>query len=630
MKKKDDFEIIISSKKSLPKSKLNNLAEMIFSKLPTRSENSCIILSHDDEVFIKINLKKYRFIVASIIKKMNEKNIKPGDTVLLGTFSVNSEYIIALLFSALVSYGVRVLLPMFVETSEVYSWMQKTNCKFIIIPITEIMSKKEIHREKKIIENILSIGKKKDVLIYDIDEDFNIRDLVFKPIPGNFSVEDNKLVRKSIDNTNLKTESVIFTTSGTSGKSKLIVYEQGAFIRSCISWQESGFFDKNKLGGKNLIDIFTHTISIRAFINSIWAGSPICIIKTDWLKRKPEKTLPILIKMKFEGITGSPSHMNAIIDFIDLFPELKQIVFPKLKTAVCTGAKFNKSIAKRWLDISGKPLHNAYGTSETQQVLSTLLCSDDSLCKTDMPLGQPLCGVGIGLLKYDNKSYKIYVKSPFGHKYIIDEHSGEKIFPDNFYYTGDIVRLDENDVFYIGREKTDFFKGCFGAKVPVSYIQNYYKDLYKQILHIEYYVPVTNMLSHGLSALILIKDKSFAYGRVTNKKIIKRYAKIIRKINKSLLKKLEPFEYEYRTINKFLLINTDLKKTFKGTIPKNEIEIRYKNEINELINSKKQKSGVTIIYTTRLIILSYLYRLLLNNPIIRKYILKIYLRFKRN
>ena len=115
-------------------------------------------------------------------------------------------------------------------------------------------------------------------------------------------------------------------------------------------------------------------------------------------------------------------------------------------------------------------------------------------------------------------------------------------------------------MFYIGREKTDFFKGAFGAKVPIHHIKNYYKKLYDQVLQIEYYSTETNKLSFGLAALIIIEEDSIPTGQVFNKKILNRYKEIIKKTNSSLLEKLETFEYEHRTISRFLMINSNLKK----------------------------------------------------------------------
>jgi acyl-coenzyme A synthetase/AMP-(fatty) acid ligase len=631
MGKNPKFDVLLKSNDLVSKPDIKNIAEMVFNRLPHRNENSSIILSHDFENYVEIKLDKFRYITASLIEEFDKKNIKPGDTVLLGTFSVNSEFLISLMFIALVSYGARVLLPMFVETSEVDNWIKKTECKFVILPKKEMLSIKDIPREKISVKKVIDSALKNNIPVYDLDNDFSIRSFVHQSIPNNFSFNNN-FVKNSLKNTNLNTESVIFTTSGTSGRSKLLVYEQGAFLKNCISWKESGFYDKNKLGGRNFIDIFPHTISVRTFFNSIWTGFPICMVTSDWLKRKPEKILPFLIKMKPENVTGAPAHINTIINFAKLYPEIKDIVFSELKTVVSTGAAYSSNTKNKFKNTFGLILHNAYGTSETQQVLSTLLCTKDELEQTDMPIGKPLNGVIIGLTKFDEFSYKLYIKSPFGHKYIIDEDSEEKIFPDEYYYAGDIVKIDKNNnLFYTGREKIDFFKGSFGAKVPISYIRNYYKELYDQVEQIEYYSPETGTISPGLAALIFIENNSIACERVTDKKIINKYTKIIRKINVSLLEKLEPFEYDHRTINRFLLINSNIKKTFKGTLPKDEIEKKYKNEINDLIRLNKEESGLKFLYSPKFIFLKFLYRLLqMKNPFIRKRFLKFYLWYKRD
>ena len=49
-----------------------------------------------------------------------------------------------------------------------------------------------------------------------------------------------------------ETELVIFTTSGTSGKSKLVAYAHQSFANCCQSWQQAGLFTKNLFGNPGL------------------------------------------------------------------------------------------------------------------------------------------------------------------------------------------------------------------------------------------------------------------------------------------------------------------------------------------------------------------------------------------
>lgn len=625
MKNEIEFDFLITSGKKLPKSPINNLAELLFKELPNRNENSSIILSHENEKYVDVKLKRLRFIVASLFEEFNKKGIKPGDTVLLTTLNVDNVLFLSLMFIGLITFGARVLLPMFVETLELNNWIHFTKCDWIIIPEKEILAlNKNYEMEKQIIKKIKQVANDNNVITFDLAEDFNILAYLYMKSSNNFSIDKNEIINNVINNTNVSTESVIFTTSGTSGKSKLVVYEQGAFIRNCISWREAGMYEKNKLFGRSFIDIFPHTISIRALFNALWTGYPVSIIISDWIKSYPQKTFLLLTKMKPEIITIGPSSFSFVIEEIKLLPELKNIIFSDLKTVVSTGAPYSKKIAEDINKYFGLFLHNAYGTSETQQVLTTVL--DDKTDINNVSMGKPLPGVSIGLKNYINDRYRMFIKSPYGFKYSIDVDTKKSYFPKEYFYTGDIVRINENNgIFYVGREDKDFFKNGFGAKVPISFMKKYYESLYKEVKHIEFYPTEVFTILCGVAALIFIEDKNIPTGRITKKKVIRKFAKKIKKINSALLKTVEPFEYEHRRITRFLLINNNVPTTLKKTVSKYKIETIYRDEINDLKISDDYRSGVKNVFTIRFALLKCLLNFLPYKFVFfRKIILKIF------
>ena len=628
MKNERNFDITICSNEKIPKPTINNFVELIFKELPNRDEECFVILSHDKDKFVKISLKRLRFIISSLMQEFEKKGISPGDTALLPTISLNSELFVTLMFISFIAYGVRVLLPMYVEIPELETWINNTKCKAVVIPEKKILSNIKNDKEKQVAKELRYICQKKKIKFYDLFEDFTIRSYMYDSIPNQFSIKNDRLVNKAIKENNLKTESVIFTTSGTSGRSKLVLYEQGAFIRNCYSWQVSNMFNNDKLGGRSLIDILPHSISIRALFNAIWSGHPVCIVSNNWIKQTPEKILPFLIKMKPENLTIGPSSFNLVLELIKLVPELKNAVFSNLKTVVSTGAPFNKKTAEDVKNILGLYLYNAYGTTETQQVLTTVLYDKNELKQDDISLGKPLAGVEIGLKKYSNDMYRFFIKSPFGHKRIIGD---ETVLSDEYFNCGDIVKLGENNkLIYIGRENRDFIKSGYGAKIPISSMKNYYKSLYNQAFHIEYFPTARFNFSFGIAALIFIKNNTIPQGRVTNRKIIKRYYKQIKNINNTLLKTLDPFEYEQRTITRFLLINSDVLKTFKGTISNYHIENQYKDEINDLLYLNKTNLGVKNFITLNFFVFNLLFKFTpLRNKKFREIVVNLYVRLNK-
>jgi long-subunit acyl-CoA synthetase (AMP-forming) len=228
------------------------------------------------------------------------------------------------------------------------------------------------------------------------------------------------------------------------------------------------------------------------------------------------------------------------------------------------------------------------------------------------------------LKKIEDDLYQLYVKSPFGHKAILND---EAIYNNGFFKTGDLVRLERNNgLIFFCRENRDFFKTSYGAKAPISLMKNYYKDLYQQVLHIEYFNSETFNIGLGVSALIFIDNKKIPTGRVHDKEIIDKYKRLITKTDKYLKENLEPFEYQQRRISRFLLINGTVNKTAKGDVSLYKIENKYKDEISDLLYSTDPSSHVCDIEcSTHWLISRLIKQPVINNRYVRRFFLQIFL-----
>lgn len=587
------FDLIIESSKKVRSTSVRSLPHLIFQKLAHRKEDSEIILSHDGNTLVSVSLPRLRFIVLSLFKEFQRRNIRQRDTILMASISGNNELFIALLFTALAAFGVRVLLPMFMETKELVDWIKLTNCRGVILPGKEIFSLNHHEKEKGIIKDILDTASLLNLPGYDAHQDLRIRELLYGDFPD-IDFPDDPLVKQTLAQSGPETEAMIITTSGSSGRSKLVVYEQGAFIRSCLSWSEANFFSKNKLGGRGFTPLFTHTMGVRAYFNALWTGTPVCLINTEWLEEKPEIVRYFIMHMKPEHITGGPSVFNLLLELMRTFPEIKHSFRRHIKTIVSSGAPHNSKTFRAVESAFGIKMHNAYGTTETQQALSTVL-DDNAGEETLKTLGPPLPGVKIGLKKISSEDnlYQLFINSPFGAKTIIKDKNNNSGVPNGYFYLGDIIKLTKNNrIIYAGRENRDFLKDGFGVKIPLNSMKDYYKKIYKKAKHIEYY-PVKNQ--PGLGALIFIENRSLPRDIVDDIPTIKTYSCLLAEINSSLYKILEPFEYRHRLVTRFMLVNSPVPKTRKGTVSKFQIETQFKDVIDALGDPFSQKAKAEIV-----------------------------------
>jgi acetylornithine/succinyldiaminopimelate/putrescine aminotransferase/predicted amino acid dehydrogenase/long-subunit acyl-CoA synthetase (AMP-forming) len=590
----EPFDRVIAAGRALEEGGVRNLAGLLFNPLPHRDERSEIILSHDGPRLIRVSLSRLRFITRRLFAEFRAKGIAPGQTVLLASAAGTNELFLALMFNALAAYGVRTLLPMFMETAALEEWLGLCGCSAAILPGRDVGCLEHHEKEKSIVGAIRTTVLRRGLPCYDSLGDFSLREWLGQDIPDETeAVLPGSEAARAIESTGPETEALLVSTSGSSGRSKLAAYDQGAFLRSCLSWQEAGFYDPGKLGGRGFTPLFCHTMGIRAFFNALWAGSPVCLINTEWFEEKPETVRYFLLEMKPEHVTGGPAVYHLLLELMRNFPELKDALRSSLKTAVLSGAPADPQTAKAVASAFGLSLHNAFGMTETQQVLSTMLVEDASEADR-MSLGRPLPGVSVGLRKIpeDSGRYRLYVKSPFGAKFILGETpSGNGA--DGFLDTGDIVSLSKDGrLVYEGREGRDFFKDGFGVKIPLASIAGYYGALSEKASHVEYF-PLKN--SPGLAALIFASDGSAAGGVVTDPGVLATFTRLIAEINSRLFRELEPFEFRHRTVRRFALVDASVPRTEKGNVSKYRIGAAFADIIETLSDPQARRPGIETV-----------------------------------
>lgn len=583
------FDKVLASERDLREAPVKNLAGLLFMPLAHRDEACDVILSHDGPALVRVSLERLRFVAAGLFDEFRRKGIRPGSTVLLAVVPGNNELFVALLFTALAAFGVRTLLPMFMETGALGEWLDVSGSGVVIVPDSDIAALDHHDREKAIVKAVRAAAAERGLACYDSLGDFGLRAKLYADFPaGDCGL--GPAAAEAIASTGPDTPALIITTSGSSGRSKLVAYSQGAFVRSCLSWQAAGFYDPGKLGGRGFTPLLTHTMGLRAYFNALWTGHPVCLINTEWFEEKPELVRYLLLRMKPEHVTGGPAVYQLLLELMRNFPELKDELRPHLKALVLSGAPANGTTAAAVGSAFGLRLHNAFGTTETQQVLSTLLFDDPG--PDDLrSLGLPLPGVTAGLKRTpeDPGCYRLFIRSPFGSESTLGEARDGGV-PGGYFDTGDIVRLGDGDrLLYEGRETRDFLKDGFGVKVPLAPMARSYASVYGLADHIEFF-PVRS--SPGLAALIFADLGSAPLGVVTDKDRLRDLGRLIAEANARLFDEQEPFEFRHRVIRRFALVSGPAPRTGKGTVSRYGIETGFRDVLRVLTDPQASGEGV--------------------------------------
>lgn len=542
------------------------IREIIFSALPHRSENCNVIYSHIENQFITITLNAFKQIITAISDKLKLSGFKSGDTIMLASFSSSNELANAMIFASASCTGIRVFVPMFPEPSEFDNWKKQTDFSCIIMPYRETLQLKGHEREKEVIYALQKSCNENNIPFLDTQEDLSVFELILQTINNADQSERVKIPQTTITP---QTEAVIFTTSGTSGISKLLVYTHQDLANCCQAWQQAGLFDKKLFGNTGFSPLFTHTIGIRTFINSIWSGNPFCILVTDWLLHKPEVARYLLMNMKPGHIIAGPAFYNTLLELFRLYPELKTRINESLQTAISIGAPYDEVTAAKFRSATGVSMMNGFGTTET---LMVTLNRDNNHEKFDPnALGELLPGVSIELRKTDEESiYELSIHSVFQATRTVGEQQPV------YFETGDLVRYDEEtgNLFFRSRKSSDFIKDEYGVKIPLCAMKHNYASLYMLANWIEW-IPLVNI--PGLAAMIFLPASQ-------NGNQQKEIASLIKNTNEELKRSIEPFEYAHRHIERFTLVHDELPLTRKGTVSKDQIYKRYDCIIAELRN----------------------------------------------
>ncbi|MFZ5972520.1 MAG: AMP-binding protein [Bacteroidota bacterium] len=177
-----------------------------------------------------------------------------------------------------------------------------------------------------------------------------------------------------------------------------------------------------------------------------------------------------LSKHKFSIITGVNTLFNGLLNN----PDFKNLDFSHLKGAVGGGMAVQDVVAKRWLEVTGKPLVEGYGLSET----SPVLCCNPLDGKHKMgTIGIPMPSTEVAIFDDagnqlgQGETGEICARGPQVMSGYWQKDNEGVFFHKEWFRTGDIGYMDEQGFFKIVDRKKDMIK-VSGFNVYPNEIEN--------------------------------------------------------------------------------------------------------------------------------------------------------------
>jgi long-chain acyl-CoA synthetase len=161
-------------------------------------------------------------------------------------------------------------------------------------------------------------------------------------------------------------------------------------------------------------------------------------------------------KHRYNIITGVNTLYNALMNH----PDFAKLDFSALKSAVGGGMAVQKAVADRWKQMTGKPLQEGYGLTETSP---SATMNPPYIESFNGSIGLPLPSTEIAIRDEEKKDVpvgqvgEIAIRGPQVMKgyWQRPEETAKVIGPDGFLYTGDIGLMDDKGFVSIVDRKKD-------------------------------------------------------------------------------------------------------------------------------------------------------------------------------
>lgn len=411
-----------------------------------------LIRSHSGIHYITMNHQQCQSVIVHLRDCFIKTGVQKGDRILIEADSAQSELYTLLLTTAAANMGVSVILPMCPLGKDSLSWAEQLKASHLFLPWVP----EEYKTESSLIQGIAPEHFLNDSPLHWILNHQNGSGKAFPLIPKQAEELDD----------------LFLSTSGSEGKPKFISYSWNAFWRSALSWDRGGLFNENCLGGPGFTLLFAHSMGIRAWFNALFKNIPLCLIDPHLILQEPSLAAEFLGHMKPSHMTGGPALFGTMLELCKQDQALKNTLSKHLRTLVLSGAPYHAGIAEKCTKAFNLPVHNAFGTTETLQVISTVNY------KTVYPgsLGKPLPGVELLLEPVEESCCKMGIKSPFGGRFIYTYLKPAKKL-DPIFWSEDLVEQKENgELIHLKRSAKDFFKDAFGVKIERASFDSFFQQ----------------------------------------------------------------------------------------------------------------------------------------------------------
>ena len=270
-------------------------------------------------------------------------------------------------------------------------------------------------------------------------------------LPGSVKFKDamTQGASMSLKRAELKSDdvAVLQYTGGTTGLSKGATLLHSTLIAALLAsehWIKPGL-DRKPIDGQLTSICALPLYHVFAFVScSLLAtkSGGLCVLIPN--PRDMDATIKEMAKYKFHTFPA----VNTLFNGLAAQPEFAKLDFSQLRISNGGGMAVTKAVAEKWLSITGCPICEGYGLSETS---SGITCNPTDTDAFTGSIGIPMPGVSVKMLDEKHKEVpfgergEIAIKGPqVMRDYWQQKEATEKAFTkDGYFLSGDVGIMDE-------------------------------------------------------------------------------------------------------------------------------------------------------------------------------------------
>lgn len=243
-------------------------------------------------------------------------------------------------------------------------------------------------------------------------------------------------------------------TGGTTGPARGAMLSHGniiANIAQCRTWlTANSYADAPPIVITALPVYHIFALTVNLLLHVCLGGKNILVADP----RNMTSLVKVMARHPFNAITGVNTLFNGLLNT----PGFNKLDFSHLRFAMAGGMPLQKTVADRWKAVTGKPMIEGYGLSETSPVVT---CNPMNIKIFDHSVGVPLPSTEVEIRDDDgnpvalNEPGELCVRGPQVMRGYWNSPDYHPFTDDGFLCTGDITQQDAEGRFYIIDRKHD-------------------------------------------------------------------------------------------------------------------------------------------------------------------------------